>query len=76
MVKPLLVLALVIAAVAALAVVNAGAAPDPERTAFSIALVQFERPAPAGADKAYDELMDPEFGCGDRGHIEYEVDPG
>ena len=70
--RRLLAVALVLAAIAALAVSSASAAAREGYAVVGLADAEQLFPASA-APQPYDELMDPEFGCGDRGHIEYNL---
>jgi hypothetical protein len=71
--RRLLVVALVLAAIAVLAVSSASAAARQGYAVVGLADAAQLFPASAAESKPYDELMDPEFGCGGRGHIEYNL---
>lgn len=71
--RRLLVVALVLAAIAVLAVSSASAAAREGYAVVGLADAEQLFPASAADTKSYDELMDPEFGCGDRGHLEYDL---
>lgn len=72
--RRLLVVALVLAAIAVLAVFSGGAASKGDGYAV-VGLADAAQlfPASDSQQKPYDELMDPEFGCGGGGHLEYNL---
>jgi len=71
--RRLLVVALVLAALAVLAVSTASAARREGHAVVGLADAAQLFPASDAQQNAYDELMDPEFGCGGGGHLEYNL---
>lgn len=71
--RRLLVVILVLAALAVMAVSTASAAAREGHAVVGLADAEQLFPSSAAEAKSFDELMDPEFGCGGRGHIEYNL---